>query len=374
MPDTKKNNLVAQSTQSTVVAQFTPSPRKSEHYQSEDALEKEFIGQLQTQAYEYLAINQESDLIANLRAQLEKLNNYQFTDTEWKHFFEKELANPNQSIEEKTTIIQEDYIKILKCDNGIEKNIYLLDKANIHNNSLQVINQYETEDGKRANRYDVTVLVNGLPLVHIELKRRGVAIQEAFNQINRYQRESFWAASGLFEYVQLFVISNGTHSKYYSNTTRNAHIKEQSNGTIKKGKKSSNSFEFTSRWADHTNRPIMDLIDFTRTFFAKHTILNILTKYCVFTADKSLLVMRPYQIVATEKIINRIETSTTYKKYGSIDGGGYIWHTTGSGKTLTSFKTAQLASKLSYVDKVLFIVDRKDLDYQTMKEYDKFEK
>lgn len=372
---TDKNiSLVAQNTQSTVVAQFTPSPKRAEHYQSEDALEKEFIKQLQSQAYEYLKITKEDDLIVNLRTQLEKLNNYQFTDTEWKHFFEKEIANPNQSIEEKTTTIQEDYIKILKCDNWTEKNIYLLDKANIHNNSLQVINQYETEDGVRSNRYDVTVLVNGLPLVHIELKRRGVAIQEAFNQINRYQRESFWASSGLFEYVQLFVISNGTHSKYYSNTTRFSHIKEQNNGAIKKGKKSSNSFEFTSWWADHTNRPITDLIDFTKTFFAKHTILNILTKYCVFTADKSLLVMRPYQIVATEKIINRIEVSTNYKKYGTIEAGGYIWHTTGSGKTLTSFKTAQLASKLSYIDKVLFIVDRKDLDYQTMKEYDKFEK
>lgn len=370
----KKISLVAQNPQSTVVAQFTPSPRKAENYQSEDALEKEFIAQLQTQAYEYIKIHEENDLIMNLRKQLEKLNNYKFTDIEWKHFFDKEIANPNQSIEEKTTTIQEDYIKILKCDNWTEKNIYLLDKANIHNNSLQVINQYETEDGIRSNRYDVTVLVNGLPLVHIELKRRGVAIQEAFNQINRYQRESFWAASGLFEYVQLFVISNGTHTKYYSNTTRFQHIKETNESQAKKGKKSSNSFEFTSWWADHTNRPITDLVDFSKTFFAKHTILNILTKYCVFTADKSLLVMRPYQIVATEKIINRIEVSTNYKKYGTIEAGGYVWHTTGSGKTLTSFKTAQLASKLPHIDKVVFVVDRKDLDYQTMKEYDKFEK
>jgi type I restriction enzyme R subunit len=370
----KDINLVAQNPQSTVVAKFTPSPRKSESYQSEDALEKEFIAQLQTQAYEYITIHEEDDLVMNLRKQLEKLNTYQFTDNEWKHFFEKEIANPNQNIEEKTKTIQEDYIKNLQCDNGQIKNIYLLNKTNIHNNTLQVINQYETDDGVRANRYDVTVLVNGLPLVHIELKKRGVAIQEAFNQINRYQRESFWASSGLFEYVQLFVISNGTHSKYYSNTTRFSHIKEQTNGTIKKGKKSSNSFEFTSWWADHTNRPITDLIDFTKTFFAKHTLLNVLTKYCVFTVDKQLLVMRPYQIVATEKIINRIETSTNYKKYGTIDGGGYIWHTTGSGKTLTSFKTAQLASKLPSIDKVVFVVDRKDLDYQTMIEYDKFEK
>ena len=220
----------------------------------------------------------------------------------------------------------------------------------------------------------MTVLVNGLPLVHIELKRRGVAIQEAFNQINRYQRESFWASSGLFEYVQLFVISNGTHTKYYSNTTRSEHIKEANNGAKKKGKRSSNSFEFTSWWADHTNRPITDLMDFSKTFFAKHSLLNILTRYCVFTTDKELLAMRPYQIVATEKILNKIEVSTNYKKLGTVDAGGYIWHTTGSGKTLTSFKTAQLTSKLPYIDKVLFIVDRKDLDYQTMKEYDKFEK
>ena len=222
-------------------------------------------------------------------------------------------------------------------------------------------------------RYDVTVLVNGLPLVHIELKRRGVAIREAFNQIKRYQRDSFWAASGLYEYVQIFIISNGTNTKYYSNTTRNSHIKEANSGSAK-SKKTSNSFEFTSYWADGNNKVISDLIDFTKTFFSKHTILNILTKYCVFTSEELLLVMRPYQIAATERILNRIEISTNYKKTGTIDAGGYIWHTTGSGKTLTSFKTAQLASKIDGIDKVLFVVDRKDLDYQTMKEYDRFEK
>jgi type I restriction enzyme R subunit len=230
----KKINLVAQNPQSTVVAHFTPSPKRAENYQSEADLEKEFIAQLQEQAYEYVAIHNENDLILNLRKQLEKLNNYQFSDTEWKHFFDKDIANSNQGIQEKTTTIQEDYIKILKRDDQSEKNIYLLDKVNIHNNSLQVINQYETQDGTRSNRYDVTILVNGLPLVHIELKRRGVAIQEAFNQINRYQRESFWASSGLFDYVQIFVISNGTHTKYYSNTTRFAHIKEQTQGRYKK--------------------------------------------------------------------------------------------------------------------------------------------
>lgn len=216
--------------------------------------------------------------------------------------------------------------------------------------------------------------MNGLPLVHIELKKRGVDIKEAFNQINRYSRESFWAGCGLFEYIQIFVISNGTHTKYYSNTTRFTHIKEQNESSIKKGKRTSNSFEFTSWWADANNSPITDLMDFGRTFFAKHTLLNLLTKYCVFTSEKLLLVMRPYQIAATERILRQIEISNNYKTYGKVEGGGYIWHTTGSGKTLTSFKTAQLARKLPYIDKVLFVVDRKDLDYQTMKEYDKFEK
>lgn len=367
-------NFIAETNQSTVITEFTPSGKRAEHYQSEDALEKEFIAQLEKQAYEYLKITNNDDLKDNLKLQLEKLNNYHFSENEWKYFFDKEIANSAQGIEEKTVTIQENYVKILKCDDGTEKNIYLLDKINIHNNNLQVINQYATDKWASSNRYDVTVLVNGLPLVHIELKRRWVAIQEAFNQINRYQRESFWADSGLFEYVQMFVISNGTHTKYYSNTTRFSHIKEQENWKIRKWKKSSNSFEFTSWWADKNNRPISDLIDFSKTFFAKHSFLNILTKYCIFTSDKSLLVMRSYQIVATEKIINKIETSTNYKKYGTIEAGWYIWHTTGSGKTLTSFKTAQLASKLPYIKKVLFIVDRKDLDYQTMKEYDKFQK
>jgi type I restriction enzyme R subunit len=369
-----KYNLVAESTQSTVVAEYIPDAKRVSNYQSEAELERAFIEQLKTQAYEYVAITSEDDLVINLRKQLEKLNDFTFSDTEWDHFFVSEIANPNQSIEEKTSTLQENHIKNLTRDDGSTKNIYLIKKDNIHDNSLQVINQYATEDGKRSNRYDVTVLVNGLPLIHIELKRRGVAIQEAFNQINRYQRESFWASSGLFEYVQLFIISNGTHTKYYSNTTRAQHVKESAEGANKKGKRTSNSFEFTSWWADATNRPITDLMDFAKTFFAKHAILNILTKYCVFTTDRLLLVMRPYQIVATERILSRIEVSTNYKKLGTPEAGGYIWHTTGSGKTLTSFKTAQLVSKLSYVDKVLFVVDRKDLDYQTMREYDKFEK
>jgi type I restriction enzyme, R subunit len=374
MSNNNQYNLVAENPNSTVVSEYTPDKKRAEHYQSEAELEQAFIEQLESQAYEYLLITSEADLVLNLRKQLEKLNSYTFTDKEWEHFFVSELANPNQSIGEKTATIQEDSTKILKRYNGTTKNIYLLRKDNIHENTLQVINQYSTEDGQRSNRYDVTVLVNGLPLVHIELKRRGVAIAEAFNQINRYQRESFWAASGLYEYIQLFVISNGTHTKYYSNTTRWQHIKDSNEGSAKKGKRSSNSFEFTSWWADATNRPIADLIDFSKTFFAKHALLNILTRYCVFTTDRELLAMRPYQIVATEKILNKIEVSTNYKKLGTVEAGGYIWHTTGSGKTLTSFKTAQLVSKLPHIDKVVFVVDRKDLDYQTMKEYDKFEK
>lgn len=365
---------MAENPLSTVVAEYTSAYRTARSYQSEAELEHAFIVQLESQAYDYLPITSEADLKLNLRKQLEKLNDFNFSDAEWERFFNGEIANPNQSIADKTSTIQEDYIKNLKRDDGTVKNVYLLRKDRIHENNVQVINQYATEDGQRANRYDVTVLVNGLPLVHIELKRRGVAIQEAFNQINRYQRESFWAGSGLFEYVQIFVISNGTHTKYYSNTTRSEHIRESREGAVKKGKRTSNSFEFTSWWADATNRPITDLVDFAKTFFAKHAILNILTRYCVFTTDKQLLAMRPYQIVATEKILSKIEISTNYKKLGTVNAGGYIWHTTGSGKTLTSFKTAQLASKLPYVDKVLFVVDRKDLDYQTMREYDKFEK
>lgn len=370
-------NIVAQTTENTVVTEYEPIKTRSTGYQSEAALEKEFIRMLTEQGYEYLTIHHERDLIANLRIQLEKLNNYQFSESEWDRFFKDSIANQNDEIVEKTRKIQEDNVQVLIRDDGSSKNITLIDKKNIHSNFLQVINQYVlgTADGaKHDNRYDVTVLVNGLPLVHVELKRRGVAIREAFNQINRYQRDSFWAGCGLFKYVQIFVISNGTETKYYSNSTRSNAIKDvNATANTKKGK-TSNSFEFTSFWADANNRVISDLIDFTRTFFAKHTILNILTKYCIFTSEDMLMVMRPYQITATERILNRIEIANNYKKYGDVAGGGYIWHTTGSGKTLTSFKTARQASLLPYIDKVLFVVDRKDLDYQTMKEYDRFEK
>lgn len=370
-------NIVAETNENTVVTEYEPVKVRADQYQSEAALEKEFIRMLCEQGYEYLPIHSENDLIQNLRTKLEELNNYKFTDTEWHQFFHSAVANPNEHIVEKTRKIQEDNVQVLKRDDGSSKNITLIDKENIHNNRLQVINQYvmgKKDGASYDNRYDVTVLVNGLPLVHIELKRRGVAIREAFNQINRYQRDSFWAGCGLYEYVQIFVISNGTNTKYYSNSTRFNAIKDVNAAASAKKGKTSNSFEFTSFWADANNRVIPDLIDFTKTFFAKHAILNILTKYCIFTSENMLMVMRPYQITATERIINRIEIANNYKKYGSIEGGGYIWHTTGSGKTLTSFKTARLASYLPFIDKVLFVVDRKDLDYQTMKEYDRFEK
>lgn len=370
-------NIVAETNENTVVTEYEPVKVRIDQYQSEAALEKEFIRMLCEQGYEYLSIHSEKDLIQNLRTKLEELNNYTFTDTEWHQFFHSAVANPNEHIVEKTRKIQEDNVQVLKRDDGSSKNITLIDKENIHNNRLQVINQYvmgKKDGASYDNRYDVTVLVNGLPLVHIELKRRGVAIREAFNQINRYQRDSFWAGCGLYEYVQIFVISNGTNTKYYSNSTRFNAIKDANAAASAKKGKTSNSFEFTSFWADANNRVIPDLIDFTKTFFAKHAILNILTKYCIFTSENMLMVMRPYQITATERIINRIEIANNYKKYGSIEGGGYIWHTTGSGKTLTSFKTARQASYLPFIDKVLFVVDRKDLDYQTMKEYDRFEK
>lgn len=369
-------NIVAQTTENTVVTEYEPVKARSDSYQSEAMLEQEFIRLLCEQGYEYLPLHTESELIANLRTQLEKLNGYTFSDDEWKRFFSDCIANANDGIVEKTRKIQEDNVQVLIRDDGSSKNITLIDKKNIHNNFLQVINQYQisqVEGAKHDNRYDVTILVNGFPLVHVELKRRGVAIREAFNQINRYQRDSFWAGCGLFEYAQIFVISNGTSTKYYSNSTRFNAIKDANSGKQKKGK-TSNSFEFTSYWADANNRVIPDLIDFTKTFFARHTLLNILTKYCIFTSENMLMVMRPYQITATERIMNRIAIANNYKKYGNVAGGGYIWHTTGSGKTLTSFKTARQASLLPYIDKVLFVVDRKDLDYQTMKEYDRFEK
>lgn len=367
-------NIIAETNEATVVSEYIPPARRKRSYQSEAELEKNFIEDLSEQGYEYLTIKNEVDLVENLRVQLEKLNHITFSETEWGRFYGLVLANQTEGTVEKTEKIQNGgNVQYLERDDGSTKNIYLIDKKNIHNNYLQVINQFTPEGGRYSNRYDVTILVNGLPLVHCELKRRGVNIREAFNQIRRYNRDSFWAGAGLFQFIQIFIISNGTNTKYFSNTTREASIKEQ---TSKKGsgKKTSNSYEFTSYWADANNKIINDLEDFTRTFLAKHTILNILTKYCVFDTNNTLLVMRPYQIAATERILNKILISSNYHKEGTIEAGGFVWHTTGSGKTLTSFKTAILASQMDCIDKVLFVVDRKDLDYQTMKEYDRFQK
>lgn len=359
--------------QATVCSALPKQQRRSSSYQSEAQLEDAFVKQLCRQGYERLVVSSEEELIANLRMQLEALNRMNFSDKEWARLFKGWIAADNDGIVEKTRRIQRDHVYALRMDDGSVRNVSLIDKRNVHNNRMQVMNQY-AQQGSYDNRYDVTVLVNGLPLVHVELKRRGVAIQEAFNQIERYQRDSFWSGCGLYEYVQIFVISNGTHTKYYSNTTRFSAIEERA-GKKTRGKKSSNSFKFTSWWAAADNMPIYDLVPFTATFFAKHALLNILTKYCVFDVEEKLLVMRPYQIVATERILNRILVSENNKDMlGTLRAGGYVWHTTGSGKTLTSFKTAQLASQMEGVDKVMFVVDRKDLDYQTMREYDRFEK
>ncbi|EAL0497359.1 type I restriction endonuclease subunit R [Campylobacter upsaliensis] len=370
----KSLKLLAQNTTSTIAVEFTPSKRQNSSYQSEAQLEKELIATLQAQGYEYAKITDEKSLESNLRTKLEELNSTTLSDTEWRRFFSQVLSRANASIVEKSVLIQEDYIQPLERDNGSIINFKLIDKADIHKNSLQVINQYEATTPTRSHRYDVTILVNGLPLVHIELKRRGVSLKEAFNQINRYGRESFFSGSGLFEFVQIFVISNGTQSKYYSNTTRDFHIKTKQGI---KTTKTSNSFEFTSYFSDEKNTIIDDLIDFAKTFFARHTLLQILCHYCVLDVDRKLLVLRPYQIAACEKILQQIAISyhnKFYEKSSEQKSGGYIWHTTGSGKTLTSFKTAQLVSKIPEIAKVLFVVDRKDLDYQTMREYDRFQK
>ena len=366
--------IIVEQEHSTVMAHYEVTAKPDGGYQSEAKLEAEFVKQLVSQGYEYATqVKDEASLLKNLRTQLEALNDVKLSDSEWQRLMPM-ISNEQMTIQDKTEMLQgKGYILDLKLDNGQTKNIKLVDKQNVHNNRLQVINQYVEEGGTYKNRYDVTILVNGLPMVHVELKKRGKPIKEAFNQIDRYLRDSFWAGRAMFDFVQIFVISNGTETKYYSNTTRFAKEQEAENGQ-RKHKTDGNTFEFTSYWSDQENTLLTDLRDFTTTFFAKHTILNILTKYCVFNVDKQLLVMRPYQIAATEKILQRIQTAIYNKWQGSIKAGGYIWHTTGSGKTLTSFKTAQLASKMENIKKVLFVVDRKDLDYQTMKEYDNFEK
>ena len=325
-------------------------------YQTEGSLEREFIRDLQAQGYEYLqGLNHHDELIKNLRVQLQRLNNMVFSDAEWRRFLEEYLDKSSDSLIEKTRKVHDDYIYDFVFDNGRIQNIYLLDKKNLANNTLQVINQFE-QTGSYDNRYDVTILVNGLPLVHIELKKRGVAIREAFNQIHRYSKESFNKENSLFKYIQIFVISNGTDTRYFANTT----------------KRDKNSYDFTMNWATAKNTLIKDLKDFTATFLQKHTLLNVLVNYCVFDVSDTLLIMRPYQIAATERILWKIKSSYLAKSWSNRESGGYIWHTTGSGKTLTSFKAARLATELDFIEKVFFVVDRKDLDYQTMKEYQRF--
>ena len=340
------------------------------NHQSEDDLEKEFIKNLQSIGYQYLSINNENDLIINLRLQIEKLNKIKFNNDEWRRFYNENINNDKNSVSDRSAIVQENHGFSFEFNDGKIVNIWLINKHDIFKNSLQVINQFEAKKESNNSRYDVSVLVNGLPLVHIELKKRGVNLKNAFNQIERYQNTSF---NNLFNFVQIFVISNGSITKYYSNTTRENLI-DSKKPQISKGKKVSNSYEFTSYWTDQKNDRISDLQDFTMTFFVKGTILNILTKYCVFDVDKNLKVMRPYQIIATEKIIERINIVINSKLQGKDQSGGYIWHTTGSGKTLTSFKVATLAQSIIEIKKVLFVVDRKDLDYQTIKEFNKFQK
>ena len=347
---------IAESNNFIVLDKYTKALQIKESYQSEYALEAEFITDLQNQGYEYLPeLNTPAKMLANVRVQLQTLNNMQFLDGEWQRFVESYLDKPSDNSTEKTRKIHDDYIYDFVFDDGHIQNIYLLDKQNIVRNKVQVIKQFE-QKGTQANRYDVTILVNGLPLVQIELKKRGVAIREAFNQVHRYSKESFNADNSLYKYVQLFVISNGTDSRYFANTT----------------KRDKNSFDFTMNWARADNSPIKDLKDFTATFFQKNTLLQVLITYSVFDVSDTLLVMRPYQIAATERILWKINSAYHAKSWRNSEGGGFIWHTTGSGKTLTSFKAARLATKLDFIDKVFFVVDRKDLDYQTMKEYQRF--
>jgi len=351
-----ETSTIAEMTNGIILANYEKILQVQEAYQSEAELEESMIKNLVLQGYEKFNGKTSDDLYKNLKIQLEKLNKVTFTDEEWKRFLAEFLDSSNDGMIEKTRKIQENHIYDFIFDDGHLKNIKIIDKKNIHNNFLQVTNQIRQE-GTHNNRYDVTILVNGLPLVHIELKKRGVNLHEAFNQIHRYSKESFNTENSLYKYVQIFVISNGTYTRYFANTTA----------------QNKNHYEFTCEWADAKNRVIRDLEDFTATFFEKRTMLEVLTKYCVFDSNNTLLIMRPYQIAATERILWKIESSFQSRKAGKIEAGGFIWHTTGSGKTLTSFKTAKLATELDYIDKVFFVVDRKDLDYQTMKEYQKFQ-
>jgi type I restriction enzyme R subunit len=354
MPELTKP--IAETNHFIVLDRYDRAPRVAEGYQSENALEREFIEDLAAQGYEFVpGLNSQEALLANVRVQLQALNGVQFSDGEWRRFVETYLDKPSDGIVEKTRKLHDDYIHDFVFDDGHIHNIYLVDRKTLARNKVQVIRQFE-QSGRHANRYDVTVLVNGLPLVQLELKKRGVAIREAFNQVHRYSKESFNSEHSLFRYLQLFVISNGTDTRYFANTTR----------------RDKNSFDFTMHWAKADNGLIRDLKDFTATFFQKNTLLSVLLNYSVFDASDTLLVMRPYQIAATERILWKIRSAHAAKAWSQPEGGGYVWHTTGSGKTLTSFKAARLATELEFIDKVFFVVDRKDLDYQTMKEYQRF--
>lgn len=348
-PITETNNFI-------VLDKYNKIAQQGVSYQTEAQLEAELIKDLQNQGYEYLPkLINTKEMLKNIRIQLETLNEIKFLDSEWKRFCEEYLDKPSDNYIDKTRKIHDDYIYDFTFDDGRIKNIYLVDKKNMSRNKLQVISQFE-QKGTQSNRYDVTILVNGLPLIQVELKKRGIAIREAFNQVNRYTKESFNADNSLFKYLQICVISNGTDTRYFANTT----------------KRDKNSFDFTMNWAKSDNTLIRDLKDFTATFFQKNTLLDILLHYSVFDSNDILLIMRPYQIAATERILWKIKSSYEAKKWKTLESGGYIWHTTGSGKTLTSFKAARLATELDFIDKVFFVVDRKDLDYQTMKEYQRF--
>jgi len=347
---------IAESNNFIVLDKYSKIDQQGVGYQTEAYLERELIRDLVNQGYEHLpSLNTPEKMIANVRVQLQDLNNVKFSEAEWIRFCEQFLDKPSDNNIDKTRKIHTDYIYDFVFDDGRIQNIYLVDKKNVAKNKMQVISQFE-QKGIQANRYDVTILVNGLPLVQVELKKRGIAIREAFNQVHRYSKESFNSENSLFKYLQIFVISNGTDSRYFANTT----------------KRDKNSFDFTMNWAKSDNTLIKDLKDFTATFFQKNTLLNVLLKYSVFDVSDTLLVMRPYQIAATERILWKIKSSYQAKSWKTTESGGYIWHTTGSGKTLTSFKAARLATELDFIDKVFFVVDRKDLDYQTMKEYQRF--
>lgn len=340
-----------------VLANYEKLPKTQTSYQSESELEDEFINDLIKQGYEKVNLSTQTEFYRNLKAQIERLNSVKFNPNEWERFLNEYLDRPSDTLIEASRKIQENYIYDFKFDNNELKNIKIIDKKDIYNNHLQVINQF-CQTGTHQNRYDVSVLINGLPIVHIELKKRGVSLNEAFNQIHRYSKESFNSQHSLYKYTQIFIISNGTFTRYFANTVA----------------RNKNNYEFTCEWADAKNRVISDLKDFTATFFQKKVLLEIITKYCVFNANNELMIMRPYQIAASERILRKIEAGYKNKKFGSLQAGGFVWHTTGSGKTLTSFKTSQLATKLDFIDKVLFVVDRKDLDFQTKKEYEKFQK